>query len=107
MPVRTSCGSSVTAPDGRASISCSTGSQAPEFDRAKLGIAVSRRIGNAVVRNRLKRRLRECFRLELRPDHAVRRRALVVIARAGAGGLDNPHYQGRACGCYLKPEQEY
>jgi ribonuclease P protein component len=51
-----------------------------------LGLAVSRRVGNAVARNRVKRRVREWFR------HA--RPALpsgsdwVVIARAGAAGLD-------------------
>jgi ribonuclease P protein component len=59
------------------------------LDSPRLGITVSRQIGKAVVRNRLRRRIRECFRLRLRPmiPHDV---AMVVIARAGAGGLETP-----------------
>ena len=37
-----------------------------EPSRSRLGVTVSRRIGNAVVRNRVKRRVREIFRKELR-----------------------------------------
>jgi ribonuclease P protein component len=54
---------------------------------AKLGLAVSRRVGNAVARNRVKRHAREWFR---------RARATlppatdwVLIARAGAAELDS------------------
>jgi ribonuclease P protein component len=52
-------------------------------------MTVSRRIGSAVVRNRTRRRVRECYRLKLRamfPDGT----ALIVIARAGAGALKIP-----------------
>ena len=50
---------------------------------AQLGITVTRKIGNAVVRNRLKRSVREVFRRSRR-RLGVR---LVVIAREGAGAL--------------------
>ena len=53
----------------------------------KLGLAVSRRVGNAVARNRVKRRVREWFRRareELPPGTDW-----VVIARAGAAELDS------------------
>ena len=49
---------------------------------------MSRRIGNSVVRNRVKRRVRECFRKELR-THLPVGTSLVVIARGGAGALES------------------
>ncbi len=52
----------------------------------RLGITVSRRIGNAVARNRVKRRVRELFRRELRKGLPVGS-DLVVIARNGAAML--------------------
>jgi len=60
-----------------------------ELDRSRLGTTVSRRIGSAVVRNRTRRRVRECYRLKLRPLFPAGV-ALVVIARAGAGALASP-----------------
>lgn len=51
----------------------------------RLGITVSRRVGCSVERNRVKRRVREFFRLhrqELQPAHD-----LLVIARSGAEKL--------------------
>lgn len=52
---------------------------------ARLGIVVTKKIGNAVQRNRIKRVCRECFRAwpDLIPDGID----LVVIARSGAGEL--------------------
>lgn len=56
-------------------------------ERSRLGITVSRRVGNAVVRNRLKRRVRECYRLKLRAMLPAGVE-MVVIARKGAGELE-------------------
>ena len=54
--------------------------------RKRLGITVSRRVGNSVVRNRIKRHVRECFRQMLRGrlDDGM---SIVVIALVGAGNL--------------------
>ena len=52
---------------------------------ARLGVTVSRRVGNAVVRNRTKRRIREWFR---RGSARGQAGDIVVIARSGAGRLE-------------------
>jgi ribonuclease P protein component len=53
--------------------------------RTRLGITASRRVGNAVVRNRIKRRVREWFRH--RGQSLLHGLDVVVIARASAAGL--------------------
>jgi ribonuclease P protein component len=58
----------------------------PEADNVRLGLAVSRQIGNAVARNRIKRRLRESFRCHLKPLLPPAT-ALLIIAREGAAQL--------------------
>ena len=54
---------------------------------SRLGLAVPRAVGNAVVRNRLKRRLRELFRIRFRTslDENPGPCDLVIRARPGAG----------------------
>lgn len=52
---------------------------ANEADHPRLGLVVSRRVGNAVCRNRWKRLLRETFRLT---QHELPALDLVCIARA-------------------------
>ena len=54
----------------------------------RLGITVSKRVGNAVVRNRVKRRVREWFRLTR--VGLAESTDLVVIGQAGAGALSGP-----------------
>jgi len=55
-------------------------------DARRLGISASRRVGNAVVRNRVKRGVREWFRAGR--DRLPRGVDVVVIARRPAAELD-------------------
>jgi ribonuclease P protein component len=52
------------------------------LDHSRLGLAVSRKVGNAVTRNRVKRRLREIFRMLL-AEHPLCC-DIVVVARSTA-----------------------
>lgn len=52
----------------------------------RLGITVTRDVGNAVQRNRIKRQIREFFRAN---KDAFPRGDLIIKARMGAGGAEN------------------
>ncbi len=48
----------------------------------RIGISVSKKVGNSVVRHKLIRRLRECYRLN--EEMFVRGLDIVIVARPGA-----------------------
>lgn len=57
------------------------------FPAIRVGFTVSRKVGNAVVRNRVRRRLREIAR-EVIPQAARADQDYVLIGRQGAIGRD-------------------
>lgn len=56
----------------------------------RYGVTVTKKIGNAVVRNRMKRRFRELLRAAL-PNHGLADHDHVMIGRAGGIGRDFHH----------------
>lgn len=55
-------------------------------DSFRLGISVSKKVGNAVVRNRLRRMIKEIVRLNA--DKLAPRKDLIIIVRKPAADLD-------------------
>jgi ribonuclease P protein component len=66
-----------------------------ELGHCRLGLSVGSRVGNAVMRNRIKRLLREAFRLEQHELAAIGGYDLVVSVRPHAGGRTLPLPQYR------------
>ncbi|RBW69149.1 ribonuclease P protein component [Bacillus taeanensis] len=58
----------------------------PEQDHFRIGLSVSKRIGNAVTRNRVKRLIREVF--SQIQDHLDMHKDYVVIARKPSSDMD-------------------
>lgn len=69
--------------------------------QTQVGFSVSKKVGNAVVRNRTKRRLRECFRPYL---GQVKRGLYVVVARPAAAEASYERLSKSLC--YLLKKQE-
>lgn len=63
----------------------------------RLGLTVSRKVGGAVKRNRLKRRLREVFRLELERFPADT--DVVIVALPGSDRLSLEQIRHQVLGC--------
>jgi len=55
---------------------------ANKTDRHRLGLSVSKKVGNAVVRNRIRRWLKENFRLMVGDMMAAKGYDLIIVARA-------------------------
>lgn len=80
--------------------------RANSLDHNRLGLSVGRRVGSAVVRNRIKRRLREAFRLQqvdlpagydwvvaVRPHDPLRLEDYQRLMSEAAEALDRKHQQ--------------
>lgn len=57
-----------------------------DLDENRIGISVSKKVGNSVVRHRITRLIRESYRLNEAAFHTGY--DIVVVARAGAKGRD-------------------
>ena len=75
---------------------------------ARIGISASKRVGNAVARNRLKRSFRVLFRLR---QHEIRQEADIVISirfpanRATLSELEHRFEQAIQCNGLIHPER--
>ncbi len=58
------------------------------LERTRLGITVTKKVGNAAVRNRIKRIIRECFRLEKQKIKGCWDINIIAKKAAEAAGTD-------------------
>lgn len=65
----------------------------PNIEYFRLGISVSKKIGKAVVRNRIKRLIKETFRLFLNNHDLKRHLDIVIIARNPTSSMDYSKFE--------------
>jgi ribonuclease P protein component len=74
-----------------------------ESVQRRLGITASRRVGNAVVRTRMKRAVREWFRCHR--DELEENVDIVVIVRRDATTLERDDFEGQLSSLAQRPER--
>lgn len=74
------------------------------LNRLRLGLTVSRKVGNAVTRNRLKRRLREYFRNHLSQQKLCL--DISIVAKRRSGDLTYPQLVQELSGAFARLETE-
>ena len=66
-------------------------------ERNRIGISVSKKVGNSVVRHHITRMLREIFRLN--NDKIETGLNIIIVARKAAKESDYRHWKVRICTC--------
>lgn len=80
-------------------------SDAEDIPPVRVGFTVSRRVGDAVVRNRVRRRLRAAAE-EIMPDYADANSDFVIIGRTAARGQEYTSLTGHLKSALAKYEIE-